>query len=117
MANKKRGEFHIQLEGEDYTLQLTYEVMTEIEDALVVGVFELFSRAASGLFTLREMAKIVYLSIIKSDEFELSEIQIGQMILAAGVTKYIDPIGNFFTEAINGGAKREPLKKKVTKKK
>lgn len=107
MANRIKGECDITLGGGTYTLQLTYTAMIEIEESLGCGVFELFARAAAGVFTLKDMAVIVHAAVkIQKDDTDLSVEQIGEMILLEGATNLIEPIGAFFRNAINGGVKK-----------
>lgn len=111
MANKTKGECDIVLGGDAYTLQLTYSSMVQIEESLGCGVFELFARAAAGVFTLKDMAVVVHAAIQQGDE-ALTVEQIGEKILEDGTTNLIEPIGAFFRNAVNGGQKKSLAEKR-----
>jgi hypothetical protein len=59
MANGKRGEISLKLQGEDYTLRPSYEAIQAIEDQTGKGLIDLSRDALNGRLTSREAQTIV----------------------------------------------------------
>lgn len=100
MANRHRGEVTVELDGERYTMRPSFEALAEIEDRTGIGLLGLLMRIRDTKTT--DIASVIYAGIAVGHGTKIEEARVRDAIVDKGVAHYIEPAGDFITQALWG---------------
>jgi len=105
MANTKRGEFDVVLDGETYTLIPTHQALCEIEDMTGRSVVEILSRYMKDKPFFKDVVCII------SACTDLSFDEASTLVYKQGMTKMILPTFLTISNALSGERKKKEEEK------
>lgn len=111
MANSHRNEIEITLNGNTYKLRATFEAIAEMEDYMDCSLGELLLKMPYGKLRIRELKGILIYGC-EGAKFKVSESQIEDDLLGAGISEATQAIAPFLAQAFKG-VPATPVEKKV----
>lgn len=100
MANEKRGEIELKLNGSTYTLRPTFRAFAEIESR-VGPLFDVWGRVQSG--SLVSVATIIWSAVTDGGRERRPTLdEIGQAVMDVGLSELSKPIGEFLVGPTTG---------------
>lgn len=104
MANKKRGEVDLVLQGETYTLRPTFQALEEIESSMGMGLIEIGSNFTQQAFRMTDVVKILHPIMRHHDNPDTGKPwtyhELGEAIIQQGFTETVPVLGAFFAYAL-----------------
>jgi hypothetical protein len=105
-ANRRRGEVEITLEGETRLLRPTFEAIVAIDDLTRVPFHFLAARANADPCELRllDVTAMIFcgLAATEGDNRAPTFREVGELVLAAGYTSFLDDLVGFIAYGIGG---------------
>lgn len=108
LATPLRNEVEIQIAGELRVMRATFTAIVQIEKQLGKSMIALTSRIANGDLSVTEAAYIIYYGLRGYDDKRLSLEQVGEGVLAAGLSNMSMPVIEFLTMTLNGVSVGKP---------
>ncbi len=111
VPNRLRNEVKITLDGQEFILRVTFEVIARIEQTIDGGFYQLTARSAQKDVTITEIARVLYEGIIGYDpDCKLQYGDVGELVVRTCTADAIKALLDFLTVALQG----VPKGKKVT---
>ncbi len=101
MPNPYRGEVTFTIDGEDYTVRPTFQIIAEIESQYG-GIMPLAKRIASGDFTITEIVGVILIAL-KGQKGAPKPQELQELIFEEGATNFLVPISTFLANALTSG--------------
>ena len=101
MPNPHRGEVTFTVNGEDYTVRPTFQVIAEIENQFG-GIMPLAKRMAAGDFTITEIVGVMLIALRGVKDAPKSAL-LQEKIFEEGVTNFLNPVASFLANALTSG--------------
>lgn len=116
MAKNISGEFDIEINGETYTLKMTYGVAERIEQRIIgKSIMELLTESLNGRARISDIVAVFHACLTPEDKKPLDKDQLGNGIMNNGLKKYAAPYTKILTYAVTGD--EEPKTESVDSKK
>jgi len=109
-ANPYRGEVEVPINGDQYIITMSFDLISRIESTLPNGVMEFARRCQAMAFRHSEIVSVILLAICDADpELTAKKARelIGKEISANGIVPLMRACLNMITIAINGVPKKE----------
>jgi Phage tail tube protein, GTA-gp10 len=104
-ANPHRGEVAVTLAGQQYAARPTYTAVVKWETATNRTSTELLLRFASGNFAAHEVVAVLHAAITAGGA-AMPVDQLGELVIAEGLTDQLEPAGKLLRNSLTGG--KEP---------
>lgn len=108
LANPLRNEFEIELAGEKRVMRASFTAVTSIEKQLGKIMVEITSRIANGDLSVTDAAYIIFHGLRGYEDRRLSLDQVGEAVLAVGLSNISMAVVEFVSMALNGVSVGKP---------
>ena len=102
MSDVLRNEVSIELAGETRTMRASFAAIRAIEAALGKSMMAVINQVADSDLSVTAATTIIYHGLLGFDDKRLSMDQVGEAVLAAGLTNVSLPIVNFVSRSLSG---------------
>lgn len=99
-----RGEFKVQLAGQERTLKASFDAVEQLESGgLSKNIVLTLNDAAVGNVSMRDMTSLFAIGMKAAGDTRLSRQEIGQAIFEAGFSNFIPVFVDYLVYCITGG--------------
>lgn len=99
-----RGEFKIQLAGQERTLKASFGAIETLETRLLKrGIMQALSEGMANQGTFTDIVAVIHTGLVAAKDTRMSMQEVGDAIMQAGLINFIEVYVEYLTYCITGG--------------
>ena len=103
MANMHRGEVGIDIDGIQYVLRPSFDILVRLETRIGTGIIALARKFHESKFTVSDVAAVLFVGLSGyTGNPPVTYEKIGESIVAEGIAKFLPVVTVFLTYALGG---------------